>query len=170
MQNYFEILGLPTAFALDAKVLEKAYFAAQRACHPDGFVGKSAAERLAAISRSQAVNDAYDTLKTPITRAAHLLELRGIETLSDTAKAPPGLLMEVMELRERLQDAMGDGAAIARVVEEIKVQAAQTTQALEAAFAATDYAQAAEATMRLHYLSKAMEEAHMLIYRLKAQA
>lgn len=170
MQNLFEILGLPTAFALDAKALEKAYFAAQRACHPDGFVGKSAAERVAAISRSQRVNDAYETLKTPITRAAHLLELQGITTIDDTAKAPPALLMEVMELRERLQEAMGDGAAIARMIEEIKTEAAKTTRELEAAFAANGYPAAAEATMRLHYLAKAMEEAHMLIYRLKAQA
>ncbi|MFM9890975.1 MAG: Fe-S protein assembly co-chaperone HscB [Rickettsiales bacterium] len=170
MQNLFDILGLPTAFALDAKALEKAYFAAQRACHPDGFVGKSAAERVAAISRSQVVNDAYDTLKTPITRAAHLLELQGIETLSDTAKASPALLMEVMDLRERLQDAMGDGAAIAGMVEKIKTEAAKTTRELEAAFTTEEFKKAAEATMRLHYLAKAMEEAHMLIYRLKAQA
>ena len=168
MQNLFAILGLSPSFVLNEKALETAYFTAQRACHPDRFVGRSEAERIAAVSRSQLVNDAYETLKNPLTRAEHLLEMQGLTALDDTAKAPPALLMEMMELREQVADAGSDGATLARVVEDVKKRAASTTRALEEAFAAQEYLRAVEETMRLHYLGKAMEEAHMYIYRLKA--
>ncbi len=168
MQTLFDILELPAQFSLNLKALESAYFAAQRACHPDRFVGKPEAERVAAIRRSQLVNDAYETLKNPLRRAEHLLEIQGIEALAEDAVAPPALLMEMMELREQVGDAAGDGAALSRVVDDIKARATKTTDALARAFDAADYATATEETMRLHYLGKAIEEAHMLIYRLKA--
>jgi molecular chaperone HscB len=172
MQNYFEILGLPPSFALEAKPLEKAYFAAQRATHPDRFIGKPEAERVAAITRSQLVNDAYDTLKNPLTRAQHLLEMQGVFVFDEDNAQPVDseILMEMMELRERLQDAAAEGAALMPVVEEIKKLAADCQKDLAIAFEAKDYARATRETTRLQYLGRAMEEATMLIYRLKAQA
>jgi len=170
MENLFTLLGFAPAFALDAKAIEAAYFAAQRACHPDRFIGKPEAERVAAISRSQRVNDAYETLKNPLRRAEHLLELQGLFPLADDAKATPTILMEMMELREAVADAGGEGAALAGLVADIKARAATTTTALESAFDTCDYVRASEETVRLHYLGKAMEEAHMYIYRLKAGA
>lgn len=168
MQNLFDILGLTPAFSLNEKTLTDAYFAAQRSTHPDRFVGKPEAERTAAILRSQMVNDAYETLKNPLTRAEHLLNLNGYAALDDDATPPPALLMEMMELREQIAEAGKSGATLAQSVAEIKSRAAATTKALEEAFAQSDFARAAQETMRLQYLGKAMEEAHMLIYRLKA--
>lgn len=168
MHNLFEMLGLPTTFALDLSALEKAYFAAQRGAHPDRFIGKPEAERVAAIERSQAVNDAYDTLKNPLTRAEHLLELQGIFALDDGQKVPPAILAEMMELREQIFESGDDGAALAAMVGEVKALAAANSKTLEDAFACADYATATHETLRLQYLGKAMEEAHMLIYRLKA--
>lgn len=168
MQNLFEILGLPIDFEVNLKALERAYFAAQRACHPDRFVGKPETERVAAITRSQLVNDAYETLKNPLTRAEHMLLLQGIDALADNAAVPPAVLMEMMDLRERVADAGQDGRALAQMVEEIKALAVANEKALSEAFAVKDYARATSETLRLQYLGKAMEEAHMLIYRLKA--
>lgn len=168
MQNLFEILGVPTGFVVDLPALEKAYFAAQRASHPDRFVGKPEAERIAAIERSQLVNDAYDTLKNPLTRAEHLLALQGIDALSDNAKVPAETLQEMMQLRERVFDAGEDGRALAQIVSEIQALATANEKTLTQAFTAGDYTTAMRETQRLQYLGKAMEEAHMLIYRLKA--
>lgn len=168
MTSYFELLGLAQQFTLDLKALEQAYFAAQRATHPDRFIGKGEAERIAAVTRSQRVNDAYDTLKNPLTRAEHLLELQGLAPLSDDTAVPPEILGEMMELRERIFDNGGNGAALASLVEEIRALAKANEAELSQAFAAADYQRAMRETLRLQYLGKAMEEAHMYIYRLKA--
>ena len=168
MQSLFEILGMEPSFTLNLKALEQAYFTAQRVTHPDRFIGKPEAERVAAISRSQLVNDAYETLKDPLRRAEHLLELQNIHALADEQKVPNEILMEMMELRERIFDNGDNGAGLAALVEEIKALAAANAKTLEAAFAAKDYDAATHVTIRLQYLGKAMEEAHMLVYRLKA--
>ena len=168
MQSFFELLGLAPAFPLNEKALETAYFAAQRACHPDRLIGKSEAERIAAIQQSQLVNDAYETLKNPLTRAEHLLELQGFHAFAEDVKASPELLMEIMELREQIYDAAGEGAALAALVEDLKTRAKSTTAALAQSFAEADYAGATHDVQRLHYLMKSLEEAHIYIYRLKA--
>jgi molecular chaperone HscB len=168
MRSLFDILGLPATFALNLATLEKAYFAAQRATHPDRFIGKPEAQRLEAVRHSTLVNDAYETLKNPLIRAEHLLELQGIAALSDDTKVPSAILMEMMELRERVMDAGADGAVLAGMVAEIKALAAANEKALAEAFAAADFVRATSETIRLQYFGKAMEETHMLIYRLKA--
>jgi molecular chaperone HscB len=168
MMNYFELLGLAPGFELNLKTLEQTYFAAQRATHPDRFVGKGEAERVAAIARSQLVNDAYETLKNPLTRAEHLLEMQGLDPLADDAPVAPEILAEMMDLRERIFDNGSNGAVLAAMVTEIKALAGVNEKELAEAFAQAHYARALHETIRLQYLGKAMEEAHMLIYRLKA--
>lgn len=168
MQNLFELLGLEADFRLNEKTLEKAYFDAQRRWHPDRLLGRPEAERVVAIEKSQWANEAYETLKNPLRRAEHLLALQGLEPLSENAQTSPAILMEMMELRESVADAANNGATLASVVSDIKAQAAASQEALAELFAAGNYARAAEETVRFHYLGKAMEEAHMYIYRLKA--
>ena len=171
MHNLFDILGLPASYTLDERALEQAYFAAQRATHPDRLIGKPEAERIAAFEQSQLVNDAYETLKDPLARAEHLLALRGVIVNADDSRdVPPMLLMEMMELRERLEESAQSGVALAGVVGEIKQQAGDSQRALATAFASDDLDAAAQETTRLAYVMKALEQAHMLIYRLKAQA
>lgn len=168
MQSFFDILNLPARFELNLKTLEQHYFAAQRQWHPDRFVGKTSEIREEAARKSMLINDAYDTLKNPLERAKHLLELQGT-FIDDETNPPPALLMEIMELRERITEAQHDGRVLLAMVEEVKQLAGDCSSALTAAFNAGDYTQAEAETLRLAYLGKAMEEAHMLLYRVKAK-
>src|SRR5690242_1322327 len=104
--NYFVLLSLPQSFDLDLAALEAAYFAAQRQYHPDRFVSKSPEERAKAASLSADVNEAYKTLKHPLSRAKHLLALSGITVLDEANSAKPdqALLAEIMELQEAIAD------------------------------------------------------------------
>ncbi|PZP83676.1 MAG: Fe-S protein assembly co-chaperone HscB [Azospirillum brasilense] len=167
MQSYYEILGLPVSFTLNLKALEKAYFDAQRQWHPDRFVGKPEAERAQAAEQSMRINDAYETLKNPLQRARHLLELEGV-FIDDETNPPPALLMEVMEVRERLHDSAEDGRSLMAEAESLKKAMAICTQAIDDAFTTRDIPALQEEVLRLGYLGKSLEEAHMLIYRLKA--
>jgi len=170
MADYFTVLGLKPQFMLNLNTLEERYFEVQREAHPDRQIGKSEADRVTAIERSMRANDAYETLKNPLTRAEHLLEMQGIfvNTEHDTQKPDAALLMEMMELREQLADAAVDGRVLRGLVDDTKKAMQQCIDALEEAFGAADYPFAAKVTLRLQYLGKALEEAHMLIYRLKA--
>jgi molecular chaperone HscB len=104
---------------LDVVALEKQFYTMSRKLHPDRFAGKPAAEQEAALAQSSLLNDAYRTLKDPISRTQYLLKLEGVE-LEEQSKAateaarvsgtekkqvvPPELLEEVFELNMQLQE------------------------------------------------------------------
>ncbi|GAL11222.1 chaperone protein HscB [Vibrio astriarenae] len=111
--NYFELFGLPNQFDLDGSLLSSQFRELQKRFHPDNFASASERDRLMAVQKASEINDAYQTLKQPISRAEYILSLNDIElrgeqqTLQD-----PMFLMEQMELREELEhiSASPDGA------------------------------------------------------------
>jgi len=163
-EDAFAILGLPREFALDAAVLEQRTRDLQRRLHPDRFALKSAEERRASLARATDVNEAYRTLKDPARRAAYLLGLRGValpaESTREGRAADPELLMEVLELRESLDDAKR-AKDLARVEELARGVRARRDAALdEIARALAADASAAVVPMldRLRYFTRFLEE------------
>lgn len=102
-QNYFQLFGLPTSFALDTERLAERYRRLRQTVHPDLFATAGEREKRLALQASTLVNEAYQTLRDPLARARYLLQVRGAgagddqETTQDRA-----FLMEQMELREAL--------------------------------------------------------------------
>lgn len=166
--NFFELLGLPLRFAINEKTLEDAYFAKQRAYHPDRVVGGDAAARAKAVEQSMQVNDAYDTLKNPVSRAEYLLMLKNIFVPEGTIHDPV-LLNEMMELREQMHEAGRDGRALLQLVEDAKKAASACIVQMDGAFETDNLDLAQTLMLRLQYLHKALEEAHVLLYRMKAE-
>src|SRR6202047_365524 len=117
--DYFSFFDLPRKLTLDVGALEKQFYVLSRKLHPDRFASKPVAEQEAALAQSSLLNDAYRTLKDPISRTQHLLALEGVEleeqskAATDAARAsgeqkkqivPPELLEEVFELNMQLQE------------------------------------------------------------------
>ena len=103
----FELFGLQPAFTLDMDALERAYREIQARVHPDRFAASGAAERRASLQWTTRVNEAYRTLKNPVQRGKHLLELQGIDVAFETnTTMAPEFLMQQMELREGLEAAV----------------------------------------------------------------
>ncbi|RLV58794.1 co-chaperone HscB [Parashewanella curva] len=109
--NYFELFGFPTHFSIDNAQLSERYRELQRTVHPDKFANKSEQEKLLAVQKTAQINDGFQTLKNPIRRAEHILQLRGIDLSHETATVKDtSFLMQQMEWREALEDisAMAD--------------------------------------------------------------
>jgi molecular chaperone HscB len=111
-RNHFELFGLEPRFALDIDALSGAWRGAQNEVHPDRFAHLPAAEQRAAMQWATQVNAAFQTLKSPQTRARYLLELKG-EPVAEEGRADLSteFLMEQMEWREKVEAAAGDGDA-----------------------------------------------------------
>ena len=77
--DYFAFLGLPRKLNLDLADLEQRFRALSRQFHPDYFYNATPAERRASLERSSYLNDAYRTLRQPITRLEYLLSLEGMD-------------------------------------------------------------------------------------------
>ena len=157
--DHFARLGLPVALDLDAGTLDKAYFAQQRLWHPDRFVAKPPEERARASAEAAAVNDAYRTLKDPLSRAFYLAELKGVELPGDGKTIDdPELLMEAMEAREELHDA-GSTQAVDALAAKVRDDMKASLNGLGSLFLAGDEPAIRTALLRLRYLDKFAEEA-----------
>ena len=75
--DYFEVFGLPRALAIDPSALEKTFHDLSRKYHPDYFTTAPETERVQAVRMTALINDAYRTLRNPVTRVEYLLALEG---------------------------------------------------------------------------------------------
>jgi len=103
--DYFGFFGWPQKLTIDPALLEEQFHKLSWKLHPDNFVRASEEERNLSLDRSSQLNDAYRTLRDPITRIEYLLLRLGLRKEGTTKQqAPPELLEEVFELNESLDE------------------------------------------------------------------
>ena len=144
-------MGLPRRLNLDPAELERRFRTLSRQFHPDFFYNATPAERRASLERSSYLNDAYRTLRDPVTRLQYLLQIEGLAAAGPaeaTKQVPPALLEEVFALNEELdeiRDLRAGGAPAAewqarleRARQPIEAKRAQHEAELEALSAKWD--------------------------------
>jgi len=122
--DFFSFFGLPRRLELDEPTLEREFYALSRKLHPDVYTRASAREQAWSLEKTSQLNDAYRTLKDPISRTEYLLLLEGIQldeqskTATEAARAagvdkkqtvPAELLEEAFELNMLLEEAKMGG-------------------------------------------------------------
>ena len=117
--DYFAFFGLPYKLNVDTVQLERDFYALSRKLHPDINARGTDPEQDWSLEKTSQLNDAYRTLKDPISRTEYLLRLQGVQ-LEEQSKAatdearqsgsakkqvvPPALLEEVFELNMQLEE------------------------------------------------------------------
>ena len=117
--DYFAFFGLPYKLKLDTAQLERDFYALSRKLHPDINDTANTSEQDRILEKTSQLNDAYRTLKDPVSRTEYLLRLQGVQ-LEEQSKAatdearksgaakkqvvPRDLLEEVFELNMQLEE------------------------------------------------------------------
>lgn len=131
--DFFNLFGLPPRFALDSAALDAAYKRVQAQVHPDRFAAATAAERRVAMQWAARANEAIQTLRSPLRRAAYLCEINGasIDAESNTAM-PAAFLTHQMQWREDLDDvrAAADKTRLQALVDDVEVVRTDTLEQL----------------------------------------
>jgi len=156
-RNHFELFGLPERFRFDPAVLERAYRALQSEVHPDRFATAQDAERRVALQSSARVNEAYQALKDPVTRAQYLLSLRGIDAFAETdTQLPLAFLEHQLERREAASDAFQtrDVAAIDAALTAVRTESAELEAHLAALLDSAAWDAARMCVRELKFLAK----------------
>ena len=155
----FGLLGLPAQFDLDPQTIESAFFDKSKELHPDRFANAPAAERVAALSRSRALNDAYQTLKKPVPRAEYLLARAGVK-IGDNEQLDPTFLMEILELREELAEARvaKRTSEIEKLCGEMKRRRKTAVDSLAPLFEQNALVEIKRVLIILRYLDRYLEE------------
>ncbi len=168
-QNYFALFGLPQEYAIDSVLLSERYRALQKELHPDRHAHQGEREQLRAVQASAHLNDALATLKSPLKRAAYLLNLKGIDTdASSTTIADAGFLMQQMLLREQLEEVVGAADPLdelERLLQQVEGFDAELKTSLAQAVVSDDPAelqQALELLRKLQFFDKLRYQIELL--------
>jgi molecular chaperone HscB len=102
--RFYDALGLEARLALDSEDLKKRFYDRSRQWHPDRFSRAPAADQQKALDMTALLNDAFRTLRDPVTRAEYFLREKGYEL---SKEAPAELLEEVFELNMALEELRG---------------------------------------------------------------
>ncbi|MGR5132887.1 co-chaperone HscB [Vibrio alfacsensis] len=164
--NHFELFGLPSQFKLDGSLLSSQFLELQKRFHPDNFATASERDRLMAVQKAAQINDAYQVLKQPISRAEYILAENGIEIRGEQqTMQDPMFLMEQMELREELEDIADSSdpeSALfdfdAKVSKMYKQHLANVEQELDDGL----WAEAADRVRKLKFIAKLKNEIELV--------
>lgn len=107
--DHFRLFGLPRTYAMNLQDLHRRFLAISRNIHPDFFGGEAEEMRALSLRLSAQVNEAYQTLKDPVSRAEYMLESAGGKSSAQDKSVPGNLLAEVMALREQIEEAKDAG-------------------------------------------------------------
>ncbi|MFD1801885.1 co-chaperone HscB [Mixta tenebrionis] len=156
--DYFTLFGLPQSFDIDAAQLTARFQELQRQFHPDRFALQPEPERLCALQQAATINQGYQALRQPLSRAEYLLTLHGFDinneqhTMRDTA-----FLMEQLELREELdaiESASDAEAKLQKFIQRLDAMQQQRSQQMRQELAASQWEAAADTVRKLRFLVK----------------
>lgn len=153
--NDFQLFGLPETQAQVRADIDARWKSLQAEVHPDRFASEGAAAQRVAMQWAMRVNEAYQRLRNPLTRAAYLCELRGAPVQAENNTAmPAAFLMQQMEWREALDEA-GDEAALEALDDDAaRAEAAALEQARRLLDEAGDAPAAASQVRALMFIQR----------------
>ena len=151
----FELFDIAPRFALDASALDARWRALQAEVHPDRFAAEGGAAQRVAMQWAVRVNEAYQRLKDPLRRAAYLCELNGAPVNAENNTAMPnGFLVQQLEWRESLDDAVGV-SSVETLADEVAAHRTQALSALQATLdEQRDFAAAAQQVRALMFVER----------------
>ena len=163
--DYFTLFGLPAGYEIDTQALAARFQDLQRQYHPDKFASGTPAEQLAAVQHSATINQAWQTLRNPLSRAEYLLSRHGFDlsseqhTVRDTA-----FLMEQLELREELDEIeqAKDEARLERFIKRVKGMFDTRHQQMVDQLNHETWDVAADSVRKLRFLDKLRSSAEQL--------
>ena len=160
--DHFSLFNLPPSFRVDTSVLDQRYREAQARVHPDKYVQSGDTERRLSLQWATRVNEAYQMLKKPLSRAQYLLKIRNHPIDAENNLAMPSdFLMEQMEWREAVAEARaahdtGELEALHHRVKQLMNE--RYEQLADSIDDQADYDHAADRVRRLMFLDKLLQE------------
>jgi molecular chaperone HscB len=160
--NHFEVFDLPVSFDIDTELLAQCYRDLQRAVHPDKYANAPERDRRLAMQKATQINEAFQTLKKPLTRGLYLLQLQGINTNDNNVAMDGEFLMEQMELHEELAGIKQQSNpldALSAFLNRIEQHQQNLTDTLSRQFAQKDYQSAHDNVKKCQFFIRLHEEA-----------
>ncbi|KAJ7169896.1 hypothetical protein C8R46DRAFT_1090466 [Mycena filopes] len=149
--DIFALPSRPNPFVVDPVLLKRRFRQAQAVCHPDSWASKGQHKQDIAQGLSSRLNEAYNSLLRPLSRAEYILEQHGLPITEHDQLDDMEFISEIMETRESIDEAT-DADELGRIEAETDAKIAETVGVLEEAVGREEWAAVKEAAVRLKYV------------------
>jgi len=117
--DYFKFLGFERELSVDPAELQRRFYDLSCQIHPDRFLRRGPNEQRYSLEATALLNDAYRTLRDPVSRAEYFLKEEGFEIGERKSKSvPPELLEEVFDLNMTLEELRAGESSVRSHLEE----------------------------------------------------
>jgi len=160
--NFFALFEQPVQFAVNQERLDQQLRLLQKRYHPDNLVAdsKNTADSAQAKQQSEQasalINQAYQTLSAPDSRASYLLDIAGQAQNLEHSIADLDFLEDAMQMRMDLDDAIEgkELAALKQLHPQITERLNKQSERFDSAYQSQDWQTAIDATQKLKFLMK----------------
>lgn len=160
--NFFALFEQPVQFAVNQERLDQQLRLLQKRYHPDNLVAdsKNVADSAQAKQQSEQasalINQAYQTLRDPDSRASYLLDIAGQAQNLEHSIADLDFLEDAMQIRMDLDDAIEgkELAVLKQLNPQITVRLNKQSERFDSAYQSQDWQTAIDATQKLKFLVK----------------
>ena len=160
--NFFALFEQPVQFAVNQERLDQQLRLLQKRYHPDNLVAdsKNVADSAQAKQQSEQasalINQAYQTLRDPDSRASYLLDIAGQAQILEHSIADLDFLEDAMQMRMDLDDAIEgkELAVLKQLNPQITVRLNKQSERFDSAYQSQDWQTAIDATQKLKFLVK----------------
>lgn len=160
--NFFALFEQPVQFAVNQERLDQQLRLLQKRYHPDNLVAdsKNVADSAQAKQQSEQasalINQAYQTLRDPDSRASYLLDIAGQAQNLEHSIADLDFLEDAMQMRMDLDDAIEgkELAVLKQLNPQITERLNKQSERFDSAYQSQDWQTAIDATQKLKFLVK----------------
>lgn len=160
--NFFELFEIPVSFEVDLTNLQQRYTALQQSVHPDKFANAGDQEKRLSMQQTSHINEAYQTLKDPVSRAVYLLKLKGVDVnLENETTMDMAFLMEQLEMREALADIRQHSDPLDKLdafASDVRSKMDSMTADFSASYESDELEESRELIRKLQFMQKAKKE------------
>lgn len=163
--NFFALFEQPIQFELSQEMLDQRLRFLQKRYHPDNITKNNSADQSSTdVSQtvqqseqaSALINQAYQTLSNPDSRAAYLLDMTGQAETLEQSIADLDFLDDAMNMRIDLDDAINskDRSVLEQLHPQITARLQTQSERFDNAYISQDWQTAIDATQKLKFLVK----------------
>ena len=155
--NFFALFEQPVQFDLSQQTLDQRLRLLQKRYHPDNIAKSNTSDHLQQSGQASAViNQAYQTLSHPDSRAAYLLDMAGQAQTLEHSIADLEFLDDAMQLRIDLETAIEDKecSSLQQLHPQITSRLEEQSTRFKEAYQQEQWQTAIDATQKLKFLVK----------------
>jgi molecular chaperone HscB len=155
--NFFALFEQPVQFDLSQQALDQRLRLLQKRYHPDNIAKSNTSDHLQQSGQASAViNQAYQTLSHPDSRAAYLLDMAGQAQTLEHSIADLEFLDDAMQLRIDLETAIEDKerSSLQQLHPQITSRLEKQSTRFKEAYQQEQWQTAIDATQKLKFLVK----------------